>query len=71
MYRNYRMTDYTNYYMHYSEELDSCQEASARGHVGKGTNQGSHIDYTKEKPDLRNQMGMRRASIWGLLAAIS
>ena len=36
--------------------------ASARGHVGIRTNQGSRIDYITEKSDLHRQMGMRRGS---------
>ena len=37
--------------------------ASARGHVGARTNQGSRIDYITEKPYLHHQLGMRRAPI--------
>ena len=44
---------------------------SARGHVGTRTNQGSRIDYITEKTYLHHQLGVPRASIFGLLAAIS
>ena len=39
--------------MHYSEGLDTTgvsDLASARGHEGKRTNQGSHLIYITEKP---------------------
>ena len=42
--------------------------ASARGHVGTRTKQGSRIDYITEKPkkpDCQHQLGMRRAPILG------
>ena len=39
--------------------------ASARGHMGTRTNQGSRINYITEKPYLHYQQGMRRASIFG------
>ena len=40
--------------------------ASARGHVGASTNQGSRIDYIAEKPDCQHQLGMLgRAPIVG------
>ena len=44
---------------------------SARGHVVTRTNQGSRIDYITEKRYLRHQLGVPRAPISGLLAAIS
>ena len=40
--------------------------ASARGHMGTKTNQGSRIDYITAKPGLHHQMGMRRAPIFGI-----
>ena len=39
--------------------------ASARGHVGTRTNQGSRINYITEKPDHQHQLGMCRAPILG------
>ena len=39
--------------------------ASARGHVGTRTNQGSCIDYITEKPYLHHQLGVPRAPISG------
>ena len=39
--------------------------ASAWGHVGTMTNQGSRIDYITEKPDLHHQLRMHRAPILG------
>ena len=39
--------------------------ASARGHMGTRTNQGSHIDYITEKPVFHHQLGMCRAPILG------
>ena len=45
--------------------------ASARGHMGTRTNQVSRIDYITEKSYLHHQLGMRRASNIGRLAAIS
>ena len=39
--------------------------ASAQGHVGIRTNQGSRFDYITEKSDLKHQLGMRRAPILG------
>ena len=39
--------------------------ASARGHVRTRTNQGSPIDYIKEKPYRHHQQGMRREPILG------
>ena len=38
-------------------------KASARGHVGTKTNQGSRIDYISEKPYLHHQLGVPRAPI--------
>ena len=43
---------------------------SARVHVGTRTNQGSRTDYIAEKPYLHHQLGVPRAPIFGLLAAI-
>ena len=39
-------------------------KASARGHVGRRANQGSHIDYITEKPYLNRQLGVPRAPIF-------
>ena len=39
--------------------------ASADGHVGTRTNQGSRIDYITEKAHRQHQLGMRRAPILG------
>ena len=44
---------------------------SGRGHLGTRTNPGSRIDYITEKPYLQHQLGLPRAPIFGLLAAIS
>ena len=44
---------------------------SERGHMGTRTKQGSRIDYITEKPYLHHQLGVPRAPIYGLLAAIS
>ena len=43
----------------------------APAHVGTRTNQGFRIDYITEKPYLHHQLGVPRAAIAGLLAAIS
>ena len=43
----------------------------ARAHVGTRNYQGSRIDYITEKPYLHHQLGVPRAPISGLLAAIS
>ena len=44
---------------------------SVRAHVGTRTNQGSRIDYITETPYLHHQLGVPKAPISGLLAAIS
>ena len=55
--------------------LDSCQEyqISHQREVTweQGPMQGSRIDYITEKPYLHHQLGVPRAPIAGLLAAIS
>ena len=65
----------TNYYMPYSYMLDSCQEhqISHQREVTweQGPNQGSRIDYITEKPYIHHQLGVPRALIFGLIAAIS
>ena len=38
-------------------------KASARGHMGTRTNQGSRIDYITEKPYLHHSLGVPRAPI--------
>ena len=67
----------TNYYMPYTMQLHAGlmpglpDKKSVRGHVGTRTNQGSRIDYITEKPYLHHQLGVPKAPISGLLAAIS
>ena len=46
-------------------------KASAPGHVGTWTNQGSRIDYITGKPYLHQQLGVPRAPILAFLSANS